>query len=347
MDGESVGTDAGTGMPLEAAPEAPKQPEAKPAEASNGAEPTEKKPPKPRTPDDDFEDLLKKTGGLKYKAKGAEKTVASVADLRRLLSSRDNESAALSQAAKERQEAAELKSGLAAVAKLPPRERFGALKALGIDPKLLREAAEDEILGEDERDKAQAHLTPREREYEAKLREREQENAALREEKEREQQAREQQAYVERVQQVGQKMEHVAVQALTRAKIAPEYLNQFLPAIARQLDRAERLGLDLDPEELADAVTQEQGKLADAYYGALDLPALSERLEAIQMDDPDKPGTPTTRLKLLMRHEAAKIRARQGGGQSPIRTSAPRPVAREMSMADKMDAARTFGGGGT
>jgi len=93
---------------------------------------------------------------------------------------------------------------------------------------------------------------------------------------------------------------------------------------------------------------KEHESMADQYYGSLDLAALAEKLEGAQVDDPDKPGEKVSRLKLLMRHEAAKIRARMNGSSAPVRqvVQHQRQPERQETMAELMDRARTFGGGG-
>ena len=311
------------------------------------AEPQEKAPPKPRTIDDDLEEVLKKHGGYKYKAAGKEKAVTSAADIKRLLSRVDGTESAASEALKAKGEAESIKSTLANVAKLPPRERLAALQKAGVDPKLLREAIEEQILNEDEQAKQQAHLTPRERELEAKLKEREAELARYDQGRKEWEAEQEQNAEAERISVIGKRMGDAAGRALQKAKIAPEHVSHFLPAIADRLDRAERLGLELDEDELAESVLQEQGTLARTYYGGLDIPALSAEFEAMEMDDPDKPGAKTNRLKLLMRHEAAKIRARQNGTPAPVTQRIERPAPRDsgMTVAEKIAAARNFGSG--
>jgi len=292
------------GAPVEAAPvEAQADPVA----------PAEAKPPKPRTPDDDFEDLLKKSGGLKYKAGGKEKAITSTADLKRLLSRVDGTESAATEALKAKQEADSIKAQVNALAKMRPAERIKALAGMGIDPKAIREAFEEEILSESDREKQQSNLTPREREYEAKLREREAELEGYREQQEAAKREEEERAYVERVSQTGDRLTKATVGALQKAKITGEHAPHFLNAIADRLDRNERLGLGLDEDELAEAVVKEHETLADQYYGGLDVSALSEKLESQAIADPADPSKQTTRLKLLLRHEAAKIRARQNG----------------------------------
>ncbi len=321
---------------------------AAPAEAP-AAEPTEgtevvakpegeKPPPKPRTIDDDLEDVFAKhKTGATYKAGGKEKAAKSWAEAKRVLSFADGANEAADRAAKQVKEADGLKAKLAAVAKLRPAERLNALKEAGIDPQVIREAVEESILDEDEKQKAQAHLSPREREYEAKLREREEELTHFRTQQEAAKREQEEAAYVERVTQTGERLNKATLGALQKAKITGEHAPRFLQAIADKLDRNERLGLGLDEDDLAEVVMKEHESLADNYYGGLGLDALSAKLEGAMMDDPDRPGVKVSRLKLLMRHEAAKIRARQNGTGAPVvggRSSTVPPAAGANSVSD-------------
>ena len=76
--------------------------EAAPVEAAKDAAPVEAKaPPKPRTIDDDLEDVLKRHGGLKYKAGGKEKSITAAKDLTRYLSRVDGTEAAAPEASDE------------------------------------------------------------------------------------------------------------------------------------------------------------------------------------------------------------------------------------------------------
>ncbi len=349
---DDLGTDAGTGEPN--APEvdgagAPIVRE-KPAPAPAEAKASETKPPpKPRTSDDDFEDLLKKSGGLKYKAGGKEKAITSTADLKRLLSRVDGTESAASEALKARQEADSVKARVSALAKMRPAERIQALAGMGIDPKAIREAFEEEILADDERAKSQLHLTPREREYEAKLREQDSELASIREEREAARKEQEEAAYAERVTQTGERLTKATVGALQKAKITGEHAPHFLNAIAQRLDRNERLGLELDEDELADIVVKEHETLADQYYGGLDVPALADKLGGMVIADPEDPTKQTTRLKLLMKECARRIRATVNGTSAPLvsRPTAPTVNGKTPTKSELMDAARTFGGGVT
>ncbi len=347
---DDLGTDAGTGAPNEAPVEevnAAGAPIAKPEKVEAAPEEKPKAPAKPRTDDDDFEELLKKKGGLKYKAGGKEKSVTSAADLRRLLSRVDGTESAASDALKAKQEAAGIKATLANIAKLPPRERLNAMQAAGIDPKLIREAVEESILDEDERSKAQSHLSPREREMQAAIDRLEGESSALKEREAAAQRQQEEAAYVERVTQTGQRLEKTAIGALQKAKIAGEHAPRFLQAIAERLDRNERLGLELDEDELAEVVMKEHESLADQYYGGLEVTALADKLEGMEIPDPDDATKKTTRLKLLMRECAKRIRTKMGGVSStPTRAALPSASnGKTQTMAELMDAARTFGGG--
>jgi hypothetical protein len=310
------------------------------------AEPTTKAapPPKPRTPDDDFEDLLKKSGGLKYKAAGKEKSITSAAELRRILSRVDGTEAAAGAALNARREADGIKARVEALAQMKPADRLKALAEIGIPADKLREAFEEQILADDEKRTAQKDLTPRERELQARLEERE---AALAEHESARQRWEREQFEEKEAAQAGQlyeKISTVAAKALQSSRIAAEHVNAFLPAIAEEIDRKERLGLEYDEQDIAETVVKRHGNLARDYYAGLDLAAHLDELRAMEMPDPADPTKKTTRLKLMMRAEAARIRGEKSGGASPVVRQVRAAESNGVAM-DPIDAARTFGGG--
>ncbi len=324
---DGVATNA---APMDAGPtEAPAETNSTPVEAT-------KPPPKPRTIDDDLEDVLKKHGGLKYKAAGKEKSITAAKDLTRYLSRVDGTDAAASEALKKSQAAEARDAKIAALAKMRPAELTRALEELGVPRASIRRAIEDEILGEDSRSKEQAQLTPRERQLQAELEQHQSELSQLREAQETTQREQQQAEHVQRVTEIGQRMEKAAVGALTKAKISPEHVTRFLPALADRLDRNERLGLGLDDDELSEVVLKEHETLADQYYGGLEVGALADKLEGVGLEDPENPGKQTTRLKLLMRECAKRLRAKNGQGL-PVASTVRAPAQKGGdSDAEKM-----------
>ncbi len=268
-------------------------------------------PAKARTPDDDFEDLLKKSGGLKYKAKGKEKAVTTVSDLRRLLSSRDEIEAGTSEALKKAQEGDHLRQQLASLKQMRPLERAKALAALVGDEQTVREAYEELFISEDEKAKQDAHLSQREREMKHAIEERDAELQRFRGESERAAKQRQVEEHAARVQEVGQRLEKVAVAALQKAKIQGENAPHFLQAIAERLDRNERLGLGLDESEIADVVMGEHRNLASTFVKGMAPPDLADMLDECGL------------TKSLCDELARRIRARVAGPQAaaPVRVN--------------------------
>jgi hypothetical protein len=271
-----------------------------------------------------LEDVLKKHGGYSYKAAGKDRKIEKASDLRQMASRIGGIDSAASEALKAKQEAEGIKSKLAALEKLPRHERLKALEGIGINPKILREAIEDNILEEDSREKSLAQLSTRAQA----------------------EQAQQHEAYAARVNEIGQRLEKVTVGALSKLKIEPAHVPLFMEPIARALDRAERLGLELDEDELAETVMREQETMADKFYGGLDVGALADKLETMEVEDPAAPGKKTTRAKLLMREYAKRIRAQQAGPVT-VPTRVPLQQAQQAtgSREEKIAAARTFGGG--
>lgn len=354
---EGLGTDAGTGAPNVAEPEvdgagAPiKKASAEVAAPlvakASEAEPKEKTEKK-RTIDDDLEEVFKKHGGTTYKAGGKEKKAASWAEAKRVLASRDASETVVSEALKVKQAAAAREQQIASLASMPPEKRIAALEAMGFKRDDIYDAFEHDVLSTAQKREEQAKMSERERELSAKLEEQE---SKLREYNEAKSQWQRQQAEEAEVAQVNALYEEISTStahALQKAKISAEHAPMFLEPIAKQIDRAKRLGLEIGPDELAETVMKERESVADGFYGALEIPALAERLEAISVDDPDKPGAKVSRLKLLMRHEAARIRSRLNGAQPVAAARIAQPQrAQAQTREELMDAARTFGGGGT
>lgn len=319
-------------MSDEAAPvEAPA--EVAPVEGEKPA--VETKPPKPRTMDDDLEDIFKKAGGLKYKAGGTEKAITSAKELRQHLSRVSGVDAAASEALKEKQEAQAIKAKLAALKKMPPLDRARALAELVGDERLVQEAFEESILAEEAKRSERQKLSPNEQKMQDELDRYRSEAEKAKAEREQYQREREEQELTQRVTEVGQRLEATAVKALTKAKISGEHAPRFLQAIAERLDRNERLGLGLDEDEVAEVVMQEHGSLADTFYESLPIEALADRLESMQVDDPDRPGEKVSRATLLKREYAKRIRTKMGA-PAPA-PSVSRPAARPMETeAEKM-----------
>ncbi len=319
---------------------APAEPAAEPSESVESPAGVEgKPPPKPRTPDDDFEDVLKKAGGLKYKAGGKEKAIGSVADLRRMLSRIDGTDSAASEALKEKNAAAERKSRIDGLAKMKPLERIEALKSMGIDPALARQAFEEEILANYEKEKQQAGMSDRERQLQRQLEERDNELSTHRQQQERAAAEQKEQAFMAETTQILQHLEQTAMAGFEKAGITGadrQLVTAILPAVAEAMDRAKRLGLEMDPADIAEVATKERAKLSDDWNSARPLEDLHDSLERIEVDDPANPGKKTTKLKLLMLHVAAKIRAQVQGGAPPAQRVAPQQAKPAQTEAEKM-----------
>lgn len=303
--------------------------------------PVEKAPPVEAKPEvDELEELLKKKP-LKYKAAGKEKAVTSSKDLARMLSRIDGTDAAASEALKAKEEAAALKAKKDGIKKLKGAERARAIaEFFEEDPTAMREHFAEDILADVARQEERAKLSERERQMADELDQYKSKAQKLEEEQARAERQREEEAFVARVQQVGQKLEKVAVGALTKAKIPAEHAPKFLRVIGERLSKNEKLGLSLDEDEVAEVVMNEHGELADMFYGSLEIPALADRLEAQVQEDPDKPGEKVSKLRALMRECARRIKAKTGAPVS-IATNGlaahRAPVQKLESDADKLN----------
>lgn len=306
-------------------------------------------PPKARTSDDEFEDAIKKTGGLKYKASGKEKSVTSVADLRRLLSRVDGTDAARDEALKRTQHADGIVSKVEALKKMKPLDRARALAEIVGDERLVEEAFEDYFLSKADKEKQAAGMTPRERELADALEKRDGELASFRQRQEQTDEEQRLQAQVAKVNQISTRLGDIAGAALMKCKIDKTHAPMFLPAIARELDRSETLKLGLDEHDIAETVMKEHGSLARGYYEGLDVDAHMDELRQMQVPDPQNPGKTTSKWKLMILKEAALIRAQRDGSAPPptrVVNGAPQQQnGAEETREQKMAAARTFGGG--
>ena len=300
----------------------------------------------PKVEEDPLDALLK-TKPVKYKAAGKEKTITTSKDLQRLLSRVDGTDTAAAEALKVKQANDAREAKVKSLAKMPKAERLRVLEEMGIPRNVIFEAFEEDVLTSAEKEKAQAQLTPRERELQEKLEAHEARVAEFEKAEQQRQQQEEESAFVAQAGEAYETMSTAAVKALTLAKIPASAAPRFLPAIAEDLDRAARLGLDVSPEDLAEKVVQRQGAEADGFYASLPIEALADRLEAMEVEDAAKPGTKVSRLKQLMLECARRIRARTSSPVPTIELGQP-PVQRpngkrEMTAAEKFDAARTFG----
>lgn len=327
---------------------APAAPAAAPAEGgSESAAGAPAAPAKARTIDDDLEDVIKKHGGYEY-AKG--KKLDSAQNLKRMLGRVGGVDSAAEAALKKTQEADGLKAKLSKVAELPPRERAKALEELGIPKKVWREALEEDLLAEDARYKAEQGMTERERQLAREAEDTKAELEGLRGEKTKAEAAEKERQFLAESDQMYGQMVDAATKAFDLAgfpKGSPELVLAVMNPLAERIDRAKKLGLDVDPVELAEVAIAERSKISNDWNAARPLEDLSASLEAIQTteEDPHRPGQKMNRLRQLMVHEAAKIRAKVTGG-NPAPAQQQRPVAQNgdsRSMADKMAAARTFG----
>lgn len=289
---------------------------------------------KERGPDDDFEELLKKTGGLKYKAKGKEKVVSNTAELRRLLSSRDETEAAATEQMKKAQEADSIRQKLSGLKALKPMERAKAIAELVGDERVVTEAFEELFITEHQKRQQQASLTQREREQAQRLEEQEAELERFRGESERQKQERAEQEHVAKVMETGKRFEEVTVKAFQKAKVSGEHASYFLPAVGERLDRNERLGLGISEDDVADVVMKEHRDLTGSYLKASAPPDLADLLEEAGV------------AKSLMEEFAKRIRAKVNGVQAapaPIHANGHAPAQNGASDSDKRNFWKTFG----
>ncbi len=122
----------------------------------------------PKVEEDPLDALLK-TKPVKYKAAGKEKTITTSKDLQRLLSRVDGTDTAAAEALKVKQANDAREAKVKSLAKMPKAERLRVLEEMGIPRNVIFEAFEEDVLTSAEKEKAQAQLTPRERELQEKL----------------------------------------------------------------------------------------------------------------------------------------------------------------------------------
>jgi len=322
-------------------------PEPTPAKATEAAETPPPNPPKPRTIDDDLEDVLKRHGGYEY-AKG--KKLDSAANLKRMLGRVTGVESAAVEALKVKQGDSERAQKVASLAKMRPLERIEALKSMGFDSQVLREAFEEDILAQDDHQRAEATMSERERELARQVKKQDAELSEHRSKAEAAAAADKESAFIAETDKLYGEMVEASARAFELAGFAkgsPALVAAVLPALAERIDRDKRLGLGIDAAELADVVVKGRGRMADEWNAARPMEDLSAALEAIQVDHPEQPGKKISKLKLLMLHEAAKLRGRVAGNQQPpvVRAAPAQQSGSSQTMAEKMATARTFGGG--
>ncbi len=272
----------------------------------------------PRSPDDDFDEVLKKAGGLTYKAGGKEKKVTAAADLRRLLSRVDGTDNAAQEASKKLQKYEEWEQRRQSLSSVSPKERAKLIDELLGEgaSKSAREAWEDSVLAEAEQAKQLERLSPQERHLKAELEAR---DAKLKEYQTKEETAKKQQEqdrFVQQVQEIGAHLEKLTVAALTKAKISPDAVPYLLPRLAEEIERSERLGLGTDETELAERVAAEHDNLGLGWLKSKPMPDLIDAFESMGLD------------KAIKEEFARRIKAKLSGigstpGYSTSQTQAP------------------------
>jgi hypothetical protein len=301
-------------------------------------------PKKPRTIDDDLEDVFKKHGGAAFKAGGKERKATTWAETKRHLSRVAGTDDAATEALRVRAEAEGITSTAKKLASLPKAERIKALEKLGFKKADIYEAFEDEVLTGAQKREEQSKLTERERQLQADLEDRDARLADFTAKQEAAEAERREAAEAAEGEALYKELSGIAGQALQKAKVSAARAHEYLPAIARRMDQAKKLGLDISPDEIASEIMESRGVEAREHYTGLDVGAMADEFEAMQVDDPDAPGKKTSKANLLKREWRRRIEARNGVQSVPVRAAQPTNGASKQTAQDKWDAARTFGG---
>lgn len=286
-----------------------------PPPVTNGTETAPVEAAKPRTIDDDLEDVLKKHNGLKYKAGGKDKSISKASDLTRMLSRIDGTESAAQEALKKEKEYSAWQAKRDGLKSMPALERAKAIAELVGGEDVAREAYEQHFLELAKRDQQMAELSPRERQLRERLEAQENEMSTYRQQMSAAKKEREHGLFVQQVQEIGARLEKVAVGALQRAKIDKNMAPQLLPFIADKMERAERLGLELDESELADQVANEHNAMGVGWLKSKAAPDLADSLEEAGV------------LKSLLEECAKRIRARVSGVSMAPAVVSTAPVA--------------------
>lgn len=246
------------------------------AEAPAPVEATQAKTEAAPDPLAEFENVLKKSP-LKYKAGGKERPVTSIKELLRKAEQADGLMSKAQELSAREEKVRVIEERDARLKKAKTgKERAAILREFageGFD-----EAAEEAILERIEREKAMSGLTPTER---AAKEEAEQYKAKLAEYEERQRQQEEaERAKQEEAELRGmeEQLAGLAVKALTAAKLPKEAAMDAGRRLAWLMDRAEKLNLALDPDELATEAVSMAGRDFRAYTTGLEGDALIDFL---------------------------------------------------------------------
>lgn len=260
--------------------------------------------PPPRTPDDDLDDIFKKAGGFKYPSKGKEKVATTASEIRRLLSRDATRDSAFEETSKKVQEYEEWKQRRQGISDLPARERMKAIDELLGEgaSKSAREAYEEQILEEAEREKQLGRLSPQERHLQAELEKRDNELKGFKATQAKEAQAREHEQMVAQVGQIEEHLGRLIVPALTKAKISPDALATFYEKVADRIHRNSKTGLPVDEAEVAEIIVAEHDNVGTEWLTNKPIPDIYDIFESKGM------------LQPLKDEMVRRIKAKQNGG---------------------------------
>lgn len=259
-----------------AAPAAPAAP------SSTNTAPAEGQPIAPAVPEDPFAefDAVLKSKPLKYKAGGKERPVTSVKELLRKAEQADGLMARAQEVAEREARAAakEERDERLRTAK-STREKLSILREYagqtGVD---LDELAEEAVMERIEREKSMAGLSATERAARQRAEEAEAKLAELEAERQAAAEAQRQQEEEEGLGNLRQTIAGTVVKALQAAKLPKEAAPDAGRRLAVLMAKAQRLGHDLTPDELATEAVRWAGDDFRGYTAGLEGEALIEFL---------------------------------------------------------------------
>jgi hypothetical protein len=240
-----------------------------PAAPAQATAPTEGQAAPPEVdPYAEFDAVLK-TKPLKYKAGGRERSVASMKELVRKAEQADGlMSRAQDVAEREAKASAVLERDSRLKAAKTPKERIAILRELAGDG--FDEAAEESVLERIEREKSMSGLSATERQARQRAEELEAKVAEYEAEKQRASEEQQRQAEEAELGELRQSLAGTVVKALVAAKLPKEAAPDAGRRLAVLMARAQSLGHDLTPDELAGEAVKWAGEDFRGYTAGLE-----------------------------------------------------------------------------
>lgn len=290
---------------------APAQSEApKPAAAAPAASVENKAP----SIFEEFGEVLKKHGGLEYKANGKTHKATDVQAIVRNLSRAHGTEEKVAELTKSHAELMQERQKREAIkAEKDPRKRWKLMADFLGDGGVLSEAAEAQFLTQAEEHEKLEQMTPREREMARELSELRRIKEEAAEKEARAAQEAEEKAYLEETSKVGDYVAGRLTAALKAANVPANDAHELVPRAFDLMQKAREGGYEVSDDEIASALVEERESKSWGHVLKLDDVKVVEKFKS------------AGRLKSLAQAVAAAIKSGNGTATAALEGNPPPP----------------------